>query len=68
MVPGPYSKGYKVNQYKLAERAILMRLSISLPGEARQDPALTSDVKREHALGSGAGKWIKSLYPPDALK
>jgi hypothetical protein len=57
-----------MNQYKLAERAVLMRLSIGLPGEARQDPGLTDDVKREHALGSGAGKWIKSLFPPEALQ
>ena len=57
-----------MNQYKLAERAVLMRLSIGLPGEARQDSGLTDDVKREHALGSGAGKWIKSLFPPEALQ
>lgn len=56
------------NKYKLAERAVLMRLSISLPGEARQDPGLSEDVKKEHALGSGSGKWIKNLYPPEALQ
>ena len=55
------------NKYKLAERAVLMRLSISLPGEARQDPGLSEDVKKEHKLGAGAGKWIKSLFPAEAL-
>jgi hypothetical protein len=52
----------------LAERSVLMRLSIGLPGEARQDKSLTADVKSEHALGSGAGKWVKTLYPPEALE
>ena len=57
-----------MNSYKLAERAVLMRLSIGCPGEQRQDPELTSDVKSEHKLGAQSGRWIKSLYPPEALK
>lgn len=44
-----------------------MRLSISLPGEQRQDPELSSSVKTEHNLGAQAGRWIKQLYPPEAL-
>lgn len=52
---------------QLAERAVLMRLTISLPGETRQDPGLTSEVVREHNLGTQAGKWLKKLYPPEAL-
>lgn len=57
-----------MNSYKLAERAVLMRLSIGCPGEQRQDPSLTSDVKAEHKLGAQSGRWVKSLYPPEALK
>jgi hypothetical protein len=55
------------SQYKLAERAVLMRLSIGLPGENRQDKPLTESVKGEHGLGAGSGKWIKQLYPTEAL-
>lgn len=57
-----------MNSYKLAERAVLMRLSIGCPGEQRQDPGLTGEVKAEHKLGAQAGRWVKSLYPPEALK
>lgn len=52
---------------KLGERAILMRLSIGLPGEARQDPKLSGQVKAEHSLGENAGKWVKAIYPTEAL-
>jgi len=45
-----------------------MRLSIGCPGEQRQDPALTGEVKAEHKLGAQSGRWVKSLYPPEALK
>lgn len=57
-----------MSSYKLAERACLMRLSIGCPGEQRQDPDLTADVKSEHKLGTQSGRWVKSLYPPEALK
>lgn len=57
-----------MSSYKLAERACLMRLSIGCPGEQRQDPELTADVKSEHKLGTQSGRWVKSLYPPEALK
>lgn len=53
---------------KLAEKAVLMRLSISLPGEARQDRQLSEAVKSEHALGADAGRWVKALFPPQALE
>lgn len=56
-----------MNGCKLGERAVLMRLSIGLPGEARQDHHLTDEVKAEHGLGIGAGRWVKALYPPEAL-
>lgn len=57
-----------VQQYKLAERACLMRISIGLPGKARKDKALTEDVKSEHKLGQAAGSWIKQKYPQWALE
>lgn len=51
----------------LKENAVLMRFSAGVPGEERQDPKVTSDVKRDKALGSEAGKWEKRLYPKSAL-
>lgn len=55
-------------QNQLAEKAVLMRLSIGLPGENRQDKPLSDAVKSEHRLGAAAGKWVKQLYPPEALE
>ena len=52
----------------LGERAVLMRLSMGLPGESRRDDELSGTVKREHALGDKAGKWLKTLFPPEALE
>lgn len=52
---------------QLAQRAVLMRLSLGLPGQERQDKQLSADVKSEHSLGQNAGKWVKALYPPEAL-
>lgn len=53
--------------YNLSERAVLMRLSIGLPGEARQDPDLTGQIQGEKALGVHSGKWVKNLFPSEAL-
>ncbi len=51
----------------LSERAVLMRLSIGLPGEARQDNELTTKVKASEHMGEKSGRWVKSLYPAEAL-
>jgi len=53
---------------KLAQRAVLMRLSLGLPGQSRKDDDLTEEVMREHSLGADAGKWDRAIYPPEALR
>jgi hypothetical protein len=55
-------------KYKLAERAVLMRLSAGLPGKNRTDKGLTETVKGEHGLGTKSGRWIKTKYPDWALE
>lgn len=45
-----------------------MRLSIGMPGEHRQDNQVTAEVKSEKHLGDKSGKWVKALYPAEALK
>lgn len=52
----------------LKEKAVLMRLSIGLPGDQRQDSTLTESVKAEHKLGQKSGRWVKNLYPAEALE
>lgn len=56
------------SQYKLAERAVLMRLSVGLPGKSRKDRSLTESVKGEHSLGKDAGSWVKQRWPKWALE
>lgn len=51
----------------LSKRAVLMRLTAGLPGEQRQDPGLTSEVKSDKGLGQASGRWVKNLYPVSAL-
>lgn len=51
----------------LSQTAVLMRISMGLPGQQRQDTETTADVNREKHLGDRAGKWVKELYPPEAL-
>jgi hypothetical protein len=55
------------SQYRLAQRAVLMRVSLGLPGENRQDKPMSETVKSEHSLGSKSGRWIKQLFPDEAL-
>jgi len=57
-----------VQNSSLKENALLIRLSLGMPGEQRQDVNLTAEVKASHSLGTWAGKWEKFLFPPEALK
>src|ERR1700749_835666 len=57
-----------MQKYKLAERAILMRMSAGLPGKNRTDKSLSDTVKTEHSLGHKSGRWIKTKYPEWALQ
>lgn len=57
-----------MNQPKLAERAVLMRMSAGLPGKNRKDRTLTETVKSEKSLGSHSGAWIKQRWPDWALE
>jgi hypothetical protein len=47
--------------------AVLVRLSISVFPNTRQDPDITAEVKLKRALGQGAGKWVKYKLPDESL-
>ena len=53
---------------KLSQKAVLMQLSLGMPGKARKDKDLTESVKSQHGMGENSGKWIKELYPDEALE
>lgn len=57
-----------MNSYRLAERAVLMQVSMGMPGKSRKDGALTDAVKSEHSMGQQSGAWIKQKYPQWALQ
>jgi hypothetical protein len=48
--------------------AVLVRLSISIFPNARQDREITEEVKLKKALGNGAGKWTKYKLPDECLE
>jgi hypothetical protein len=52
----------------LSERAVLMKLSMGLPGQHRKDKRTTAEVKVDKGLGEQSGKWIKELWPEHALE
>lgn len=51
----------------LQETSVLMQFSAGLPGQSRKDKRTTAEVKAEKNLGANSGKWIKELYPAEAL-
>jgi hypothetical protein len=48
--------------------ALLVKLSISIFSNQRQDREITDDVKSRKALGNGAGKWVKFKFPDKMLE
>lgn len=49
-------------------KAVLVRLSISIFANTRQDPDITNEVRTRKKLGIGAGKWVRHIFPQEALK
>lgn len=53
---------------QLQDKAILVKLAISLPGNARTDVKITQDTITQHSMGAKAGRWLKQLYPDEAIQ
>jgi hypothetical protein len=56
----------KVNM-QLQDKAILVKLAISLPGNTRTDVQITAETLSAHSMGAKAGRWLKQLYPDEAM-
>jgi len=52
----------------LAEKSVLMRFSAGLPGSSRKDARTTREIQSEKKLSADSGKYVKNLWPEDALK
>lgn len=48
--------------------ATLVRLSISMFNNSREDTSITADVKALHKLTGKAGKWVKYKLPEESLE
>lgn len=53
---------------QINDKALLVKLSIGVPGNTRRDQTLTKKVEREHNLGANSGRWLKQMYPDEALE
>jgi hypothetical protein len=64
------SKSNIIPLHKKAQgfNALLVKLSISVFSNSRQDRQITDEVKLKKALGDGAGKWVKYKLPVHALE
>src|SRR3954469_17708589 len=52
----------------ITSKAFLISVNISLPGNIKQDADITSEVLVEKGISDGAGRWVKTLYPPESFK
>jgi len=52
---------------QINDKALLVKLSIGMPGNGKKDKPITAEVTANHALASNAGRWNKTLYPAEAF-
>ena len=62
------SKIVQLPKKKNKVNALLVKLSIGIFSNSRQDPEITQDVKKRRKLGIGAGKWVKYKLPDKCLE
>lgn len=53
---------------KLNERALLVKLSLSMPGNSRKDASITAETILRHAMQGKAGRWLKQIFPDEAIE
>jgi hypothetical protein len=54
-------------QTNILNKAILVNLKITIPGNVRQDKTLTDEVIKDKQMENGAGKWVKQRFPDSLL-
>ena len=52
----------------IQQKAMLVKISIGLPGLRRKDKETSAEIKRDKNLGEDSGQWQKQLYPDTAVK
>lgn len=44
---------------QINDKAVLVKLSIGMPGNTRKDKKLTGEVQASHSMGAQSGRWVK---------
>lgn len=53
---------------QITDKAVLVKLSVSMPGNTRKDKKMTDEVMLQHMLKSDARKVLKLLFPKAAFE
>lgn len=48
-------------------KAVLVKLTIRIFPNTRQDAEITEETRKRKSLGEGAGKWLKHVFPEEAM-
>lgn len=48
-------------------KAVLVKLTVRIFPNTRQDAEITEETRSRKKLGEGAGKWLKNVFPEEAL-
>lgn len=56
-----------MNPSSIQGKVLIVRPSISMPGNTRTNEVLTNEVHNEHELRADAGRYVTQLYPKSAL-
>lgn len=51
----------------LIDKSILVKLSVSMPGNSKKDAKLTDDTIRAHGMGIKSAKVLKLIFPEEAI-
>jgi hypothetical protein len=49
-------------------KAVLVKITIRIFPNTRKDAEITEETRTRKALGEGAGKWLKNVFPEEAMQ
>lgn len=57
----------QMSSNKLGQKAVLVKFSAGCVGNSRKDIRITADTQARMGMGAKSGRWIKQLFPDEAL-
>jgi hypothetical protein len=52
----------------ISEKAMLIQVHLATPGNIKTDKQLTTEIIDDKGMGDKSGKWLRQIYPDEALK